>query len=612
MGPSDWCRMPLIPLIILGLLFLVGAIALGIGHKGWSWGTIAAAWLVLLTSVGAFFLVGMLGQREREWRKIVASYQAAIARERDALVPAAGNLRPDPASKPLSKLEDERDRWTRVRDRINTWRGRHWDDADFVPPAEGRPGTITITGLENSTINPGAELYVFDATPIEQGGRFLGAYRVDAVDKNVFKVSNISVPDAADLKALAQPRDGKAVVYEDLPIDRSIAFHRTPVPAPAGGVAAAGDGGVAAAGDGSVAPAGDGGAATPTTTEPLDGSAGPRKSDPEAMLRHLERKLAEFRLHDTVIGGAEVADPATAPAPDAESTPADGESPAAAPDASAPGANRLVADPTLSETAPLGVRWARVVFNKPLEYTWPDGTTSSFKEGEILPSIPAEQVALLRQRGADFTSTWSIPPGLYWANVEFKQAHSFPRPQGEPIEFEPGRTVQFDLETAKELEKQGVASITAVIFRRPLADGNVALRGAGQFQADGKALPIEVNGLVVMRRILEEDKRSIDSSIGQLKGAKASTDQEIALRKNEQSELEDDIGHWRSDVDAAEQTAESFESRLSSVRRELSASEEAIGTLGREFTAAVDTLTRAIDQSAPAPSRPPVPADIGR
>jgi beta-lactamase class A len=39
-----------------------------------------------------------------------------------------------------------------------------------------------------------------------------------------------------------------------------------------------------------------------------------------------------------------------------------------------------------------------------------------------------------------------------------------------------------------------------------------------------------------MRRILEEDKRSIDSSIGQLKGAKASTDQEIALRKTEQSD----------------------------------------------------------------------------
>ncbi len=595
--------MPLIPLIILGILFLVGAIALGIGHKGWSWGTVAAAWLVLLTSVGAFFLVGMLGQREREWRKIVASYQAAIARERDALVPAAGNLRPDPASKPLATLEIERDRWARVRDRINTWRGRHWDDAEFSPPAEGRPGTITISGLENSTINPGAELYVFDTTAIEQGGRFLGAYRVDAVDKNVFKVSNISVPDAADLKALAQPRDGKVVVYEDLPIDRSIAFHRTPVPAAAGGGAAVGDGG-----DGGEAA----GTATPSTTEPLDGSAGPRKSDPEAMLRHLERKLEEFRLHDTVIGGAEGTDPATAPEPEAGVVPADAESTAAAEGGVAPGASRAVADPTLSETPPLGVRWARVVFNKPFDYTWPDGTTSNFKDGEVLPSIPAEQVALLRQSGADFISTWSIPPGLYWANVEFKQAHSFPRAQGEPIEFEPGRTVQFDLETAKGLEKDGIASITSVIFRRPLADGNVALRGAGQFQSDGKALPIEVNGLVVMRRILEEDKRSIDSSIGQLKGAKASTDQEIALRKTEQSQLEDDIGHWQGDVDAAERTAESFASRLSSIRRQLSASEAAIGALGREFNATVETLTRAIDQSAPAPSRPPVPADIAR
>jgi hypothetical protein len=252
------------------------------------------------------------------------------------------------------------------------------------------------------------------------------------------------------------------------------------------------------------------------------------------------------------------------------------------------------------------------VFTKPFDYTWPDGTTSAFKAGEVLPSIPAEQVKGLRDEGADFTSSWSIPPGLYWANVEFKQAHSFPRTQGEAIEFEPGRTVQFDLETAKGLEKEGIATITSVIFRRPLADANVALRGAGQHQADGRPLPLEVNGLVVMRRILEEDKRSIDSSIGQLQAAKESTDKEIALRKTEQSDLEDDIGHWRTDVDAASRTAGAFLARLGSVRQQLSASEQAIGALGRDFNAAVDTLTRSIDQSAPAPVRPPVPADVGR
>ena len=575
--------MLLVPLIILALLFLVGAIALGIGHKGWNWGTIVAAWLILLTSVGAFFLVGMLGQRERQWRKVVASYEAAIAREREALVPAGGKLRPDPASKPIATLENERDRWARVRDTINTWRGRHWENADFVPPAEGRPGTITITGLESTTINPGAELYVFDTTPIEQGGRFLGAYRVDAVDKNVFKVSNISVPDAADLKALAQPRDGQVAVYEDLPIDRSIAFYRTAVPAPPGGDAA--------------------GDAAAASTEQLDGSAGPRKSDPEAMLRHLEGKLEELRLHDTVIAGAEAG---------ATAAPTDGEDAAAADGEIAPGATRPVADPMASRAPPLGVRWARVVFNEAFDYTWPDGTTSAFRAGEVLPSIPADQVAVLRERGADFTSTWSIPPGLYWANVEFKQAHSFQRPQGEPLEFEPGRTVQFDLETAKGLEAEGVATITSVVFRRPLADGNVALRGAGQLQSNGKALPFEVVGLVVMRRILEDDKRSIDSSIGLLNGAKASTGEEIALRKTEQAELDDDIDHWNRDVDAAERTAAAFEARLSTVRRELVTAEKAIGALGRDLTATTESLTRAIDQSAPAPSRPPVPTNIDR
>jgi len=131
-------------------------------------------------------------------------------------------------------------------------------------------------------------------------------------------------------------------------------------------------------------------------------------------------------------------------------------------------------------------------------------------------------------------------------------------------------------------------------------------------QSNGKALPFEVVGLVVMRRILEDDKRSIDSSIGLLNGAKASTDEEIALRKTEQAELDDDIDHWNRDVDAAERTAAAFEARLSTVRRELVTAEKAIGALGRDLTATTESLTRAIDQSAPAPSRPPVPTNIDR
>lgn len=586
--------MPLIPLIILGLVFLVGAVALAIGHKGWHWATVVSAWLVLLTALGAFFLVGMLGKREQEWRKLVASYQAAIARERDALVPASGTaMRPDPSNKSLAALEDERDRWERVRDRIDTWRGRHWDDAEFTPPGAGGTGTVTINGLENTTISPGAEFYLFDATPIEQGGRFLGAYRVDAVDKNVFTVSAISPPDAADKQALAQPRDGKVVVYEDLPVDRSLAFYRTPVPAQPGTEGA----------DGTDA------ASAPVTT---DGVPGPAKTDPEALLRHLERKLEELRLHDTPLGGPV----ATEVPADGGAAPVDGQ---ASPDGAvaedggpAPGASREVPDPALSETPPLGVRWARVVFEKPFEYTWPDGSVSSFAAGEVLPSIPAEQVAVLRQQGAAFTSTWSIPPGLYWAEVEFTQAHSFPRAQGEALEFDVGRTATFDLDTAKSLVQAGVATIRSVVFRRPLADGNVALRGAGAFQADGRSLPVDVNGLVVIRRILEEEKNAIDSAISQLGNAKASTTREIELRRNEAAELTDDLGHWKTDVRAAVDTSDAFAKRVAAAREELENSETAIVELGRELTDSTEVLTRTIDQAAPASDRPPVPAGAVR
>ena len=575
--------MPLIPLIILGVVFLVGAVALAIGHKGWHWATVAAAWLVLLTAVGAFFLVGMLGKREQEWRSLVAAYQSAITRERDAMVTAAGAAapRPDPSAKPLAVLEDERQRWERVRDRIDTWRGRHWEDADFVPPAEGRAGTVTINGLDNSTINPGAEFYLFDTVPIEEGGRFLGAYRVDAVDKSVFTVSPISTPDAADKAALAKPRDGKVIVYEDLPVDRSLAFYRTPVPA---------------------APGTEGEGAAP-----VDGVPGPTKTAPEAMLRHLERKLEELRLHDTPLGGP--AAPAAGP-DDAGGTP--GDDAVAADGGPAPGASVEVPDPALSETPPLGVRWARVVFSKPFVYAWPDGTESSFAAGEVLPSIPAEQVAILRERGAEFESAWSIPPGLYWAEVEFTQPHSFPRAQGEPLEFDTGRTATFDLDTARTLVQAGVATIRSVVFRRPLADGNVALRGAGAYQADGRSLPMDVNGLVVVRRILEEEKNAIDSSIAQLGNAKASTTREIEQRRAEAEDLTDDLEHWKTDVTASIGAAEAFTARVNAVRRELESSETAIVLLGRELAEASASLTQAIDQSAPAPTRPPLPADAVR
>ena len=587
--------MTLILLAIVGVVFLLGAIALGIGHKGWNWGTVAAGWLVLLSALGAIFLIAMLGQRERSWRSIIKTYETNLARERDALVPAGGStLRPDATQKSLAALGQERARWQRVRERINTWRGRHWDNAAFTPPAQGQPASLSIEGLESTTLNPGAEIYLFDRRAVEEGGRYLGAFRVDAVDRNVLSISPLSTPDAADARLWAEPRDA-VDVYETLPVDRAMAFSRTLLPA--GGEAA-----------------GEGGAAAPT--DPGTGvMPGQRRIDPESMLKHIEERLEQVRLHDQPLGGSPqppggrdaAAAPgngagAPPPADDAGGTPAVVEDvPAAAEPAVA------VADPEQSDEPPRGVRWARVTLAADHDYTWPDGTTSRFRKGETVPAFPVDQLARLRDSGADFTSAWIIPPGLYWATVTFTQSHTFPRPQGTPLEFPVGATAEFDLDTARALVAQGVATLGQVVYRRPLADGYTALRGAGTYDAAGAQLPVSARGMVVIRQILRDDIASIRSMTEQLGQARTNAFNELELRQKELADLEADEAEWKADVEAAGKVAEAFALRTEAAGRELSEAEETIVALGRELTAASRELTATIDQTSPAPVVPAVP-----
>ena len=49
--------MGMIPIAFLVIFILGAMVALGIGHKGWSYGTIAAAWLLLLASSAMCVLV---------------------------------------------------------------------------------------------------------------------------------------------------------------------------------------------------------------------------------------------------------------------------------------------------------------------------------------------------------------------------------------------------------------------------------------------------------------------------------------------------------------------------------------------------------------------------
>jgi len=270
--------MEIVLLALIPLVLLAGLVLFAFGTKGWHWGTITAAILVLLVAAGYTFLAGMLAERERAWRAFVAEYQAKLASERDALVPGAeGRLVPDSDRKSLEVLAQDRARWRRVLERIETWRGRHWDKAAFVPPtvaADGSvtAGRVTIEDVDKLTINAGAELYLFDAAPVEESGRFLGAFTVTAVDGNSLSVVPALPPTPADTALWKAGRD-EVAIYEDLPVDRWMAFHRT-VPA---------------------AEAADGSPAAPEQ----------RKADPEDLLKHLESQLEEVRQHAEPVAEAE-------------------------------------------------------------------------------------------------------------------------------------------------------------------------------------------------------------------------------------------------------------------------------------------------------------------
>jgi len=252
--------------VLLGLIALVliaGLVAFGVGHRRWSWGTVAAAVLVLLSAAGYLYLASRLAAYEWSWTRFVRAKQVELARQRDALVPdpaAGGRLKPAPNEKPLVQLADEEERWRRALGRIDTWRGNSWEKASFVPPKnDGATGTIEIPvpaaapAAEGEAapaepaapppppLNPGATVFVFDDVPAQDGGRYLGAFLVEkaefdaAANRHVITVIQTENRDAYDAEVWRQSYDS-VTVYGSLPADRWIAFSRTAKPGEDGAV----------------------------------------------------------------------------------------------------------------------------------------------------------------------------------------------------------------------------------------------------------------------------------------------------------------------------------------------------------------------------------------
>ncbi|MFM8413693.1 MAG: hypothetical protein ACKOCX_03115 [Planctomycetota bacterium] len=248
----------IIALVLVSILLLTSLVAFGVGHKRWSWVSVAASFLVVLTLGGYLYLAARLLQFEWRWVQSARATQVRIHEVRDAKRPSTdpahpGRLEPIPDTPSLAELRQERDRWERAVERIDNWRGRHWDKASFRPPTpQGAAGSITLPAPAaaepegdgaaageaapaakptGQAIDPGTIVYVFDETPATEGGLYLGAFLVENVAADpatgalTLSVAQTAPPDDYDRAAWSRAYDA-VTVYDKLPADRWLAFSK--------------------------------------------------------------------------------------------------------------------------------------------------------------------------------------------------------------------------------------------------------------------------------------------------------------------------------------------------------------------------------------------------
>lgn len=253
-------------LALLGILLLLALVAFGLGQSRWSVASVAASFLIVLALGGYLFLAARLLSFEWKWVQSVRSKQTRLHEIVDAAKPSSsGRLEPIPGRQSLAALEAERDRWQRALGRIDTWRGRRWERASFEPPAtDADTGTLTLpppprdpvpegepppaadtpVAASGTPLDPGMTLYLFDDTPVAEGGRYLGSFIVDEVTPaadggQTVTLRQTAARDPYDAEVWDDDYDNVSV-FDQLPTDRWTAFTSTPT-----GEAAAASEGVA-------------------------------------------------------------------------------------------------------------------------------------------------------------------------------------------------------------------------------------------------------------------------------------------------------------------------------------------------------------------------------
>lgn len=542
--------MDVVLLAVIGLVVLLGLVAIAIGNKGWSWGTVAAAILLLLAATGYIYLAARLAERERSWREKIAKSQTEI----DRINPPDGAAN----GKSLASLRNQRNRWARALAFVDTWHGRAWGKAVFSPPRDGKPGTISIEmASDESELAPvaaGTEVAVFDDASVADEGRFLGLFRVQAVKANkgeencqltIVPAATPAPPSEADTKLWARNYD-EVTVYESLPVDRWMAFHKTPTDA-----------------------VGAGGEADADGTSASRWRPQPQKTTGDDSLKSLEEQMEALAQH-----GKEV------------------------PEGEWPQLGEKLAG---GEIAP-GRYWAVVEFTKNVKFT----KAAKFAPDDgAEPEPGSEDDEDVGAPGAPIGAPIGAPVG------EDKDAGgaeevSGPEPTAGAItkrfkqkRFKEGEKAEFDLQTALELQndKQWVR-ITSVTERRPLSDPFTAIRGSAFSAKTADGQPVRAEGIDALRQGLLVEMTSIDQATTRVTASHDNVEAQTAAVAEETKQLQSDRTSWEKDVSAATDTAQAFNDRLRAVTIELATLENSIVRLGKELAGAWGTLTATIDGAA--------------
>jgi hypothetical protein len=556
--------MEIVPLAVIGLVALMGLVAIAVGHKGWSWGTVVAAVLLLFAATGYIYLAARLAERERAWRVVVSKNQAEIDR-------IVGSGAPGPAAEPksLAALQDERDRWARARNFVDTWHGRRWTGAKFTPPRGGKPGSISIDmpseEAKSGPVDVGAEVAVFDQDDVGNGGRFLGLFRVvkataaEGAENAVLSIEPASAPDAPGPEEIKHwtRNDVDATVYESMPVDRWLAFHRTPLPAA----------------DAAVGTPADAGARWRPE---------PQKVAADDLLASLEQEIDAVRRHGQAV-----------PEDDWQAL-----------FQTVHEEQRKRADRTLAP----GLYWATVEFTRNVKFTKkerftaddapPDDPAAGDEEDDEDIGAPGAPIEPGAPVGGEAPSGDASPldPTAGAATNRFKQRR-----------YTAGERVEFDLETALELQDEKWAKITSVVERRPLADPYTAIRGS-RFEPffdvnDKKRVALTSEGIDALRRGLIAEMKSIEEAGLKVTASRANVERQAAATAEQKQQLDVDNDKWQRDVKVSANIADAFDNRLKSATIELAAMEATIVRLGQELDGITAKLTQAIDAAAPPPGR---------